>query len=150
MPLDPDLRIRLDAWREAAGLEALLLTSPFSVDWASGHETSIETGPNPFAGGPTLLLVEAGRVALLYPDCEAPDLAALGLEGLAYPSYAPAGSLAPHRHWLETARRLLAGNNPRSLGVETAGLPAALAPLVADARPVDADQIGRASCRERV
>lgn len=139
MPLDPDLRIRLDTWREASGLEALLLTSPFSVDWASGHETPIETGPNPFAGGPSLLLVEAGRVTLLHPDCEAPDPAALGLECLAYPSYVPAGALTPHRHWLQAAQRLLAGRNPARLGVEAAGLPAALAPLVAGARPVDED-----------
>lgn len=139
MPLDPDLRNRLHAWREGAGLDALLLTSPFSVDWASGHESSIETGPNPFAGGPSLLLVEARRVTLLHPDCEAPDLTALGLEGMAYPSYVPAGALEPHRHWLEKARELLAGKTPARLGVEFAGLPAALAPLVAGARPVDAD-----------
>jgi hypothetical protein len=72
MPLDPDLRSQLDTWRKAAGLEALLLTSPFSVDWASGHETPVETGLNPFADGPSLLLVEAGRVTLLHPNCEAP------------------------------------------------------------------------------
>jgi len=139
MPLDPELRNRLHAWREGAGLDALLLTSPFSLDWASGHESSIETGPNPFAGGPSLLLVEARRATLLHPDCEAPDLAALGLEGIAYPSYVPAGTLEPHRHWLEKARELLAGKTPARLGVEFAGLPAALAPLVAGARPVDAD-----------
>jgi Xaa-Pro dipeptidase len=139
MPLDPDLRNRLHAWREAAGLEALLLTSPFSVDWASGHESSIETGPNPFAGGPSLLLVETQRVTLLHPDCEAPDLAALGLEGMAYPSYVPAGTLEPHRHWLEKAKELLAGINRNQLGVEFYGLPAVLAPWVTGARPVDAD-----------
>ena len=139
MPLDPDLRNRLHLWREAAGLDALLLTSPFSVDWASGHESPIETGPNPFAGGPSLLLVEAQRVTLLHPDCEAPDLTALGLAGLAYPSYVPAGTLEPSRHWLEKARQLLAGKTPAKLGVEFAGLPAALVPLVAAAHPVDAD-----------
>lgn len=138
MPLDPELRSRLGAWLQTAQLDALLLTSPFSVDWASGHEVSIETGPNPFAGGPALLLVETGRVTLLHPDCETPDLAALGLAGLAYPSYVPAGRLEPHRHWLEKARELLADVTPSKLGVEFAGLPAALAPLAAGAQPVDA------------
>lgn len=137
MPLDPAIRSRLRAWLEHSGLDAALLTSPFSVDWASGHESAIETGPNPFAGGPALLLVEARRVTLLHPDCEAPDLAGLDLTGLAYASYTPAGPLAPQADYLAKARDLLGGRKAGKLGVEFRHLPAALADLVAGARPVD-------------
>lgn len=147
MPLDPALRSRLGAWLDAAGLDAALLTSPFSVDWASGHETAIETGPNPFAGGPALLLVERRRVTLLHPDCEAPDLAALGLTGLAYASYTPAGPLAPHAAYLAQARELLAGASTRRLGVEFRHLPAALADLVAGATAIDDAITGLRICK---
>lgn len=138
MPLDPDIRFRLSAWLRQSGLDAALLTSPFSVDWASGHESSIETGPNPFAGGPSLLLVERDRATLLYPDCETPDLATLDLTGLAYASYTPAGPLVPGQPYLEKARTLLAGRDPRKLGVEFNHLPAALAGVLDGARAVDA------------
>jgi Xaa-Pro aminopeptidase len=137
MPLDPDIRSRLTAWLHQSGLDAALLSSPFSVDWASGHESAIETGPNPFAGGPSLLLVEPGRATLLYPDCESPDLTALGLAGIAYPSYTPAGPLDPAKAWLDQAHELLAGKDRKSLGVEFAGLTAPLAAQLPGARAID-------------
>lgn len=136
--MDPALRSRLTAWLARENLAGVLLTSPFSVDWASGHESVIETGPNPFAGGPALLLVEPARATLLYPDCEAPDLAALQLHGLSYASYTPAGPLEPAKAYAEKARALLAGRDPRTLGVELTTLPACLTALLAPARPVDA------------
>lgn len=137
MPLDPAIRSRLRAWLERSGLDAALLTSPFSVDWASGHESAIETGPNPFAGGPALLLLEPKRVTLLHPDCEAPDLAALDLTGVAYTSYTPAGPLAPHAAYVAQARALLGGRPAAKLGIEFRQLPAALAELVAGATAID-------------
>ncbi len=135
--MDPALRSRLTAWLRQQNLAAALLSSPFSVDWASGHEAPIETGPNPFAGGPSLLLVTADRATLLYPDCEAPDLTALNLHGLAYASYTAAGPLEPAKAYTEKARELLFGHDPRTLGVEFEHLPPALASLLAPARPID-------------
>ncbi|MEI7552285.1 MAG: Xaa-Pro peptidase family protein [Verrucomicrobiota bacterium] len=134
--MDPLIHSRLAAWLRSENLEAVLLSSPFSVDWASGHESAIETGPNPFAGGPSLLLVEPARATLLYPDCEAPDLAALGLAGRAYASYTPAGPLAPAPAYMTLARELVAGRT--RLGVELATLPAQLLAALPGARPVDA------------
>lgn len=133
----PAIRARLKDWLCQQDLSGALLTSPFSVDWASGHETAIETGANPFAGGPSLLLIEPNAATLLYPDCESLDLAALNLRGLAYTSYTPAGLLDPAAHFLEKARQLLAGKNPNTLGVEFAGLPAPVAEIIRGARPID-------------
>ena len=135
--MDPVQRSRLTAWLRHENLAGALLSSPFSVDWASGHESAIETGPNPFAGGPSLLLVEPDTATLVYPDCEAPDLPALNLRGLAYASYTAAGPLEPAARLLEKTRELLAGKNVRDLGVEFATLPAPLAELVRGARPID-------------
>lgn len=133
--MDPEIRSRVQHWMREADLAALLLTSPFNVAWASGHVTGIETGPNPFAGGPTLLLVDAKSATLLHPDCEAPDLAALGLQGIAYASYVPDHSFDPGLSFREKFRELIAGR--ANLGVELAGLPADLAGLVATAKPID-------------
>lgn len=136
-PMDPDLRARLTAWLRREQLDAALLASPFSVDWASGHESAIETGPNPFAGGPSLLLVTVHDATLLYPDFEAPDLAALGLRGLAYASYTPAGPLAPGAAFAEKFQALVAGVEPAGLGVEFTALPATAAAALKGARPID-------------
>lgn len=84
--------------------------------------SSIETGPNPFAGGPSALLVEKSTATLLYPDCEAPDLAGLGLNGLAYASYTSDDSYAPSKAYRAQLRELLSGK--KGLGVELVGLPA--------------------------
>lgn len=139
MPLDPDLRSRLTAWLHRQNLAGALLSSPFSVDWASGHESAIETGPNPFAGGPALLLVEPHQVTLLHPDCETPDLPALGLRGLAYASYTPAGPLDPGRDYTAKFHELITGLDPRTLGVEFAGLSAPLAERLTGARAIDGE-----------
>ena len=133
--MDPDIRQTLTAWLERESLDAVLLTAPASVDWASGHEISIETGHNPFAGGPNVLLVERDRATLLHPDCEAPDCAALQLTGLAYASYTPDDSFAPSRHYRETFKELIAGQ--ANLGVELNTLPADLADLFGAAQRVD-------------
>lgn len=135
--MDPLIRSRLTAWLQQEGLAAALLSSPFSVDWASGHESAVETGPNPFAGGPSLLLVEPEHATLLYPDCEAPDLAALGLRGCPYASYAPAGALTPAIPYREKVRELLAGRRTEELGVEFDFLPAPVSAALAGARPID-------------
>jgi len=135
--MDPVIRSRLSAWLRQQHLAAALLSSPFSVDWASGHESAIETGPSPFAGGPSLLLVQAETATLLHPDCEAPDLPALGLRGLAYASYTSSGPLDPGAHFGEKFRELIAGLDVTQLGVEFASLPAPFAAAVKGARPVD-------------
>lgn len=133
--MDLAIRQKLTAWLEHAEIECALLTATASVDWASGYETPIETGPNPFAGGPTALLVENHRATLLYPDCEAPDLGALGLAGLAYASYTPDHTQAPPQKYRAALRELIAGKS--NLGVEFANLPGDLATVLAHAKPID-------------
>ena len=53
------------------GLDAALLSSPHNVCYVSGYAVPIETGPSPFAGGPTLALLDAQcQVTLLVPDTD--------------------------------------------------------------------------------
>ena len=135
--MDPDIRSRLTAWLDHENLDGALLTLSFSVDWASGHETGIEIGPNPFAGGPSLLLVERDQATLLYPDCESPDLSALELRGMAYASYSPKDPLKPTDAYVEKFRELITDQKSARLGVEFDALPATVAPLVKGARAID-------------
>ena len=134
-PMDSAIHLKLTSWLEQEEIECALLTAASSVDWASGHETSIETGPNPFAGGPTVLLVEKTAATLLYPDCEIPDLSALGLKGLAYASYTPDHTQSPPKKYRDALRELIAGKS--KLGVEFANLPGDLATVLAHAKPID-------------
>ncbi len=133
--MDPAIRQKIVAWLEREELDAVLLTAPASVDWASGHESASEAGPNPFAGGPSALLVERRRATLLHPDCEAPDGAALQLTTLAYASYTADDSFAPTLRYREKFEALIAGQS--NLGVERTALSTDLVALVAAARPVD-------------
>lgn len=48
-----------------AGAEWALLSSPDAVCWATGHPVPLEPSPSPFAGGPTLGLVNREGCALL-------------------------------------------------------------------------------------
>ena len=134
-PMDSAIRLKLTFWLEHEKIECGLLTAASSVDWASGHETPIETGPNPFAGGPTVLLVEKNTATLLYPDCEVPDLGALGLEGLAYASYTPDHTQSPSNKYRAALRELIAGKS--NLGVEYANFPGDLAATLVHAKPID-------------
>jgi Xaa-Pro dipeptidase len=133
--MDSVIRQKLTAWLDQANLNCALLTTPASVDWASGHITGIETGPNPFAGGPTALLVEKCTATLVYPDCEAPDLDQLGLRGLAYASYTADDSFAPDKSYREKLRELMAGKS--EVGIEQGNLPADISGLPTKARSID-------------
>lgn len=56
----------------AAGADWAVLTSPDAVAYATGHVVPIETGPSPFAGGPSLALVgKDGTAGLVVANVEA-------------------------------------------------------------------------------
>jgi Xaa-Pro dipeptidase len=54
----------------AAGVDALLLCDPAAVAWLTGHETSIATGPSPFAVGAMALVDSDGSVVLFAAEDE--------------------------------------------------------------------------------
>ena len=45
---------RLGAHLRSLGVEAALLSSPFTLTWLTGYAPPIQTGPSPFEGGPAL------------------------------------------------------------------------------------------------
>ena len=48
-PLD-----RFRSTMEEKGLQAALLSNPATLTWLTGYAPPIQTGPNPFEGGPAL------------------------------------------------------------------------------------------------
>ena len=94
-----------------SGAGAAILTSLETACYATGHETSIEAGPSPFAGGPTTAVVSADGVAgLVVTNLEEPENRSAddlrrtsagppsGQPGLTAEQTAPANILSWSRH----------------------------------------------------
>ncbi len=109
------------------GADWAVLTSADAVCYAVGHVAPIETGPSPFAGGPTTVLLAAdGTAALIAANVERPEDAAVNAVE-SYVGYAferPADLAANYLDAVaRAASRLGLGG---VLAVEAASIPAAL------------------------
>jgi len=78
---------RLSEWLRAQACEGALLASPFTLTWLTGYAAPIETGPDPFVGGPALAWVHGNDLTVIASDAEAPALRALGVEVREYAGY---------------------------------------------------------------
>lgn len=112
------------------GAEALLVGDPGSVAWLTGHVTSIDTGPSPFAIGPFAVIDAEGAVVLFASEDEAVP------ETVEVRSYRGFGLEPIDR--LAAAQTAVSGFvDGRRLAIEAASVPAG---LVAGARSwVDAE-----------
>lgn len=63
--VEPDTAAALLAAAHEVGAEWALVSSAEGVCWATGHPVPLEPSPSPFAGGPTLALVDRDGCALL-------------------------------------------------------------------------------------
>src|SRR5437764_14877362 len=62
---------RARAALQAHDLSMALLSSPHNVCYVSGYEVPIEVGPGPFAGGPSLVVLDTdGHVTLIVPHLD--------------------------------------------------------------------------------
>jgi Xaa-Pro dipeptidase len=118
------------------GADWALLTSPDAVCYATHHTGIIETGPSPFAGGPSLAFVssDGSTVALLVNNLEEADAAQAGADRVL--SYVGIGleELSPVETRYETAvknalRELDVGG---TIAVEAATLPELVGAAVAE------------------
>jgi len=113
------------------GLDAALLTSPHNVCYVGGYAAPIEAGPSPFAGGPSVALLDAGgRVTLIVPDIEEDAARAHGQADavVAYPAFGyRARHDQPANAWAALRRVLReTGTTRGALGVEDTTLPRSL------------------------
>ena len=78
---------RLNDWLRAHDYDGALLANPFTLTWLTGYAPPIETGPDPFSGGPALVWVRAGEISVVASDAEASALRALGVTVQEYVGY---------------------------------------------------------------
>lgn len=78
---------KLDEYLQSQGLQAALISNPFNITWLTGYAPSIQTGLNPFEGGPGLGWYYNGELTLLLLDWEAGAAQALGANVVSYVGY---------------------------------------------------------------
>jgi len=111
------------------GLDAALLSSPFTLTWLTGYAAPIETGPSPFEGGPALAWWQDGEVTLLVSDAEEAAARATGVGVRTYIAYTIDRPLAGPDNQAAALRELLSetGRGKGKVGVELDFMPASLA-----------------------
>ena len=120
---------RIRAAAREVGADWALLTSPDGCAYA-GHVAGIETGPSPFDGGPTAVLVGEG----LFVTCNELEaaLAPEGAEVFAYESLGFADlTPLPEKHAATLGRMLDRAGVRGPVAIEAASLTAAAAELIA-------------------
>ena len=62
---------RLKRFLRARGINAALLSSPWTTTWLTGYAPPVQTGPSPFEGGPMLGWWRGDELAIVCSDGEA-------------------------------------------------------------------------------
>jgi Xaa-Pro aminopeptidase len=78
---------KLGDYLKSQGLQAALLSNPATITWLTGYAPSINAGPSPFEGGPTLGWFQDGALTLLLNDWEAGPAEAMGVNVATYVGY---------------------------------------------------------------
>jgi Xaa-Pro aminopeptidase len=128
---------KLQKTLQEQGLDAALLTSPFTITWLTGYAPPIQTGPSPFEGGPALGWWRDGKMTLILSDMEAGAASATGAEVVDYVSYTidePLGGTARQAAALRKALSEAASMDWR-VGVEYNFLAAPLLAALQEALP---------------
>jgi Xaa-Pro aminopeptidase len=118
-------------------LNAVLLSSPASVTWLSGYAPPIQTGPNPFEGGPALAWVCQGGVVLILSDTEAGAARSAEAEVQEYLSYTIDGPAAGFDRQAAALAKTLAPFRSLAgeIAVELHTLPASLLEVLRESLP---------------
>lgn len=85
--MDEFNQTRLDEFLKNEGFVAVFLANPASLTWITGYAPPIQTGPNPFDGGPALGWYQAGKLRVTLNEWEAGGLADAGVELYPYLGY---------------------------------------------------------------
>jgi Xaa-Pro aminopeptidase len=118
----------------AVGGAWAIVTGPDAVCYASGHEVPYETGPSPFAGGPTTAFVAPdGGCHLLLANNE-PYTGRLAADRVVgYEGFSAERALQGYAEYVAAARRLArALSLSGTVAVEAASFPASLAEALSD------------------
>jgi Xaa-Pro dipeptidase len=101
------------------GLDAALLTSPWTITWLTGYAPAIQTGPSPFDGGPALAWYCSGELTLIASDGEAAAARSAGCEVRDYAGYTIDVPLEVVERQAAVVRDLLGGWDRRGAKIAT-------------------------------
>jgi Xaa-Pro dipeptidase len=129
---------RLGAHLRSLGVEAALLSSPFTLTWLTDYAPPIQTGPSPFEGGPALGWWRGGDLTLVLSDAEADAARERGAEVREYVGYSVEEPLEVTERQAAVLHDLLReeGVPGAGAGAELNYLPAALVRTLEDFLPV--------------
>ncbi len=82
-----DQRDKTDLLLKSKGVNAALFANPASITWLTGFAPIIETGPQPYSGGPALVWYLGGEFNLIVMDSETVDHNSMGISTLKYAGY---------------------------------------------------------------
>lgn len=102
------------------GLDAALLTSPWTITWLTGYAPPVQTGPSPFDGGPALAWYSAGDLTLITSDGEAVAARSAGCEVREYAGYTIDEPLDVVERQSAIVRQLIGGSGGRGRGARVA------------------------------
>ena len=119
-------------------LSSVLLSNPATIAWLTGYAPPIQTGHNPFEGGPALGWWREGQLTLLLSDTEAGAARAHGADAHDYVSYTIDGPAAGFQNQAVVLREALSGSSTRKgpVGIELNFLPASFLELLQDILPM--------------
>jgi Xaa-Pro dipeptidase len=128
---------RFGAHLRSLGVEAALLSSPYTLTWLTGYAPPIQTGPSPFEGGPALGWWRGGDLTLVLSDAEADAARERGAEVREYVGYSMEEPLEVTERQAAVLRDLLRAEGVPGAGVgaELSFLPAALVRTLEDFFP---------------
>jgi Xaa-Pro dipeptidase len=128
---------RLGIFLQEQKLGAALISNPSDITWLTGYAPPIETGPNPFEGGPALAWVHNGQVTLILSDMESAAARACGVEAVDYVAYSIDEPMAGYLNQADALSKVLRPFKSLGgwVGVGMNALPAALLPTLQAALP---------------
>jgi len=139
--IDPDITIlsRCHADLAHAGLDLMLAADPSSIAYLTGFAPTFESGPNPWAGGPPLVVFAPPCVALLTADgpTATTDRDGWTVMVRGYPAYTCRYPLRGGASFQRALSTLFEELVPRrgKVGIEAAWVPAGVRTLLGDRFP---------------
>jgi Xaa-Pro dipeptidase len=133
---------RFNEFLQSQHLQAALLSNPATITWLTGYAPPIQTGPNPFEGGPPIGWWHDGELALILSDAEAGAASAVGAITYDYLSYSIEEPMLGAKHQAAVLRNVLdsAASLKGNVGIELNFLPASFKAVFDDALPAVAVQ----------
>lgn len=128
---------RLGDFFKDRNFSAALLTNPSTITWLTGYAPPIQTGPNPFEGGPALGWWHDGKLTLALSDMESGTAQAQGVDTRDYVAYSIDGPVAGFSNQALALKELLTtfGSLKGNVGIELNFLPAVMLEVIKETLP---------------